>query len=400
MQPTETEPAPAFRAMTRRAQGRVIGGVAAGLAEHLGVKVVWVRAAFLLLILCEGAGVPAYATLWLLRPLDQDGSDSELTPSSRLRDLGLILAAFVGLAVINSDDRAAWALGIVVVVGAGLMWRALDGSAKRGVAAWLTPVGWLWAILGAALVVAGLSVVLLAQVSFSSLRTALAAVLVTLVGTGLILLPVLAKLWRSLDAERAAHAREEERARLAAHVHDSALQTLTLIQKQAENPREVLRLARSGERELRRWLFEPQPEGSGGAAPWDCAEGLHEALRAIVAHVEDDHRVRVGAVFVGEPSPGFSPERAEALIGATREALANAARHSGALDIALYVESDAKGSSVYVRDRGSGFDPDAVAADRRGVSVSIIDRTRRHGGQAEVRSEVGGGTEVRLWVPT
>jgi signal transduction histidine kinase len=397
MPSTEAEPRPVFRVMSRRSEGRVLGGVAGGLADHLGVRVAWVRAVFLVLVLCQGAGLFCYAALWLLRPLDQEHPEHARgsgLPNQRARavDWALILAALAGLALLNSAHGVSWVSLIAVAIGAALLWRALDGAVKRkhGSSSWCTPAGWIWVVAGVGIVIAGLAVVLVAQIDLSALRAAFAAVAVTLVGVGLILLPVLAKLWRSLDAERAAHAREEERARLAAHLHDSALQTLTLIQKQAENPREVIRLARGGERELRQWLFEPLPE---------AGEGLHEALRKIVAHVEDDHRVRVGAVFVGEPNPGFCAERAEALVGATREALVNAAKHSGALDIALYVESDVEGSAVYVRDRGAGFDPLAVDTDRRGVAVSIIDRTRRQRGRAEVRSEIGGGTEVRLWVP-
>jgi signal transduction histidine kinase len=386
----EAESRPVFRTMPRRAHGRALGGVAGGLADHLGVRVEWVRTVFLLLVLGKGVGIAIYAALWLMRPLSSEVVSEPQRSRGRFLDWTLIIVALVGLAALNSSDGAPWMLMLVVVIGAALLWRALDSSTRRGVAGWLTPSGWIWLALGAGLVITGLAVILVSQVDFSSLRTAFAAVAVTLVGTGLILLPVLAKLWRSLDAERAAHAREEERTRLAAHVHDCALQTLTLIQKQAENPREVLRLARGGERELRSWLFEPHKSAD---------EGLHEALRRVAAQVEDDHGVRVQVVTVGESSPDLSEEGAEALVGAAREALVNAAKHAGVLDVDLYAESDARGSAVYVRDRGEGFDPAAVPEDRRGVAVSIKDRLARRGGTAEVKTHVGKGTEVRLWIP-
>jgi signal transduction histidine kinase len=81
---------------------------------------------------------------------------------------------------------------------------------------------------------------------------------------------------------------------------------------------------------------------------------------------------------------------------AAREAMVNAAKHSGADKVDVFAESDGRRTEVFVRDRGRGFDPDAVADDRLGVRNSIVDRMRRHGGTAAVRSAPGEGTEVRL----
>ena len=84
---------------------------------------------------------------------------------------------------------------------------------------------------------------------------------------------------------------------------------------------------------------------------------------------------------------------------AAREAITNAAKHSGASTVDVYAEATASGVEIFVRDRGTGFDPARVAEDRHGVRSSIIGRMQRHGGDASVRSTPGEGTEVRLSLP-
>ena len=182
--------------------------------------------------------------------------------------------------------------------------------------------------------------------------------------------------------------RTQERADLAAHLHDSVLQTLALIQKNANDGPTVARLARSQERDLRSWLY-------AGEATDDST--VASALRGVAAEVEDAHGVSVEVVNVGD-CPMTEPLRP--VVNATREAVTNAAKHAGTGQVDVYAEVTAAAVDVFVRDRGQGFDPAAIAEDRYGVRNSIIDRMDRHGGSADVRSTPGEGTEVRLHLPT
>ncbi|MGH2833433.1 MAG: sensor histidine kinase, partial [Solirubrobacteraceae bacterium] len=196
--------------------------------------------------------------------------------------------------------------------------------------------------------------------------------------------PMLVRLLRSLSFERAARIREQERAELAAHLHDSVLQTLALIQKRAGDPREVAGLARRQERELRSWLLSRPGE--------DQRDTVTRALQATAAEIEELHRVPIEVVAVGDaPLQGL-----EAVVAAAREAMTNAAKFAGSERVDLYAEVDAQRVEVYIRDRGVGFDQQAIPADRRGVRDSIIARMERHGGHASVRSQPGEGTEVEL----
>ncbi len=251
------------------------------------------------------------------------------------------------------------------------------------------------AVTAAAAVLSGLSLARLAVGDVAGVVEAASQVITYTVGAA-IFWWVLEVLRRSEGERRAAleavadararAARAEERAEVATHLHDSVLQTLALIQRRAADAEEVAALARSQERELRRWLFE------GGSASGD---GLAEGLRAIGAEIEDRHRVRVEVVTVGDAP--FSPTVA-ALLAATREAIVNAARHSGEQEVAVFAEVAEGRATVYVRDRGRGFDPASVPADRRGLAESIVGRIERVGGRVEVISTPGRGTEVRLEV--
>jgi signal transduction histidine kinase len=184
-----------------------------------------------------------------------------------------------------------------------------------------------------------------------------------------------------------AEARAEEKSRVAAHLHDSVLQTLALIQRESADSARVVSLARRQERDLRDWLF-----GATGLE----SDGLADAIRRVGAEIEESYRVQVEVVAVGEAS--MHPA-AEALLGAAREAMINAAKHSGAEIVSVYLEADSKVLRLFVRDRGVGFDPDAVARDRRGLHDSISRRVVQVGGTSEIRSTPGQGTEIRLEVP-
>jgi signal transduction histidine kinase len=202
---------------------------------------------------------------------------------------------------------------------------------------------------------------------------------------GLLTVPWFVRLGRSLSFERAARIREQERAELAAHLHDSVLQTLALIQKRAADPREVAGLARRQERELRHWLLARPHVGA--------RDSVAGALERAAAEVEELHRVPVEVVTVGDAQ---LTGRLEAIVGAAREAMTNAAKFSGSERVDLYAEVEPERVEVYVRDRGVGFDPEAVPPDRRGVRDSIIARMERHHGRAAVHSAPDAGTEVEL----
>ena len=193
---------------------------------------------------------------------------------------------------------------------------------------------------------------------------------------------------RDLMAERQARALAEERAQMAAHVHDSVLQTLALIQRSADDPQHVVRLARAQERELRSWLFEGRPPGTIG----DEAPTLAEGIGVIQRQVEADHGITVQTVVVGDC---HLDDGLRALLDASREATVNAAKWSGASQVSLYAEVEPGAVMVFVRDRGRGFDPDAVPEDRQGIAQSIRARMARFGGSADIRSSPGDGRRGR-----
>ncbi|GAB2695976.1 ATP-binding protein [Thalassiella azotivora] len=407
--------------LRRTLQDRWVAGVAAGLATHLGVPVARVRAVLVLLVPLGGAGVLAYLLLWLLvpaapvarrtgtAPADRrggptpdagaehaggpDGGDDRAT-AQVLQDNALTTVAGAALVAVGSATLAQRAgVGVepltvaalaAIVVGALLAWGRLDRSDR---ARWLasaggdTRPGLVRLASGVALAVVGLLLLLSGTVDAAALRGALLAAGAVLVGTGLLLAPWVTQLGRDLVAERAARVRADERAEIAAHLHDSVLQTLALVQKRADDPVEVTRLARAQERQLRQWLY---------AAP--APARLAEAVRGVVAEVEDLHGVPVEVVTVGDTALDGD---LHALVQALREALVNAVRH-GAPPVSVYVEVTEDGVEAFVRDHGPGVDLDAVPADRLGLRRSVLERMARHSGSASVRRPAGGGTEVRL----
>jgi len=223
---------------------------------------------------------------------------------------------------------------------------------------------------------------------FTALLGGLIYAAVALAGVALVIAPLLWRMFTQLRAERVGRIREQERAEIAAMVHDQVLHTLALIQRNAADAKEVVRLARGQERSLRNWLYKP------AASPTDK---LSAAVEQIVAEVEDTYAIVVESVVVGEIDVD---ESVAALVAAAREATVNAARHGKVGTVSLYAEVEVETISVFVRDRGVGFDMAAVGPDRHGVRGSIVGRMERHGGTAEIRSEPGAGTEVRLTMPT
>jgi signal transduction histidine kinase/phage shock protein PspC (stress-responsive transcriptional regulator) len=421
---TATAPPPAATAgsgsprpprLYRSAEGRLVGGVAQGLALHLGLDAWVVRAAFVLLAVSGGAGVVAYVAFWALVPLSPDGRPPGREPSTpaagapdpgRAGDdqtyrVGPLLAlgalAVGGLLLVQQigiDPTAAAAIPFLVLgLGVALLWRVADDSQR---ARWRRTArdsvsgrtAGVRVLLGLGLVVVGAAALVGAVRGVQAAVDGLVGGLVVSAGVALVAGPWLYRNARDRAEERRELIRSQERADLAAHVHDSVVQTLTLIQRNADDPREVTRLARSEERALRQWLYR-----RGGPDP-----GMfRSALESAAAEVEDAHGGTVSVVVVGDAAVD---ERLGALVQATREAMVNAVKYAaGGGPVSVFAEIEPTQASVFVRDRGPGFDLDAIPQDRLGVRESIVGRMTRHGGVAKVDSTPGEGTEVRLTMP-
>jgi signal transduction histidine kinase len=217
----------------------------------------------------------------------------------------------------------------------------------------------------------------------------LVATVAVVIGIALVVGPAVTRLVHALIAERRERIRADERAEVAAHLHDSVLQTLALVQRRADEPREVGRLARMQERELRGWLLR------GDAPATSASSSLGAALEELAASIEAEHGVPVEVVRVRD----CGIEGTEPLRAAAREAILNAAKHSGAAIVSVYLEVEPDQATIFVRDRGRGFDPESVPSDRGGISHSVIGRMTRAGGRAAVRSVRNDGTEIELVLP-
>jgi signal transduction histidine kinase/phage shock protein PspC (stress-responsive transcriptional regulator) len=412
----------ARRTLHRPVEGRIVGGVCAGLAQHLGWDPRAVRIGFVLLTLPGGAGLVAYLFLWALTPQSVgglvEGADGSVpvdparphphtaqaaavgagTDDDQERDAtrvllvgGLLLAA--GLVVFAQNAGFNLRLGflvplLVVAVGAIIAWSQLD-DAQRG--RWLGSSAGTRRFsaarlaFGTVLALAGLVIVATRGRSLAAIWDIALASLAVVAGVVLIAAPWWLRLWSDLRHEQAERARATERADIAAHLHDSVLQTLALIQRKADDPAAVAQLARAQERELRSWLYAG-PAGSDATLAAAVAEAAHE--------VEDLHGTPIELVATGDRPLDAG---GQALVRAVRESLLNAVRH-GAAPVAVYVEIGPGGVEAFVRDHGPGFDLDDVPDDRLGVRQSILGRMERHGGTARVR-RLEQGTEVSLTLP-
>ena len=389
MQVTTTIAAPtAHRVLQRAASGRALGGVCGGLAEHLGLSTLVVRLAFAAITLAGGVGIVLYAAFWVIVPQRDDHGEEGIEGRGQLLALGAVVVAGLLLLAQAGVVRTSASLLPVgaAVLGAAILWRQAD-EAQR--VRWRVtaggPRGVVRGVGGTVLVLAGAAGFLATRGQLGSARQALFATGVAIVGVAVLTGPFWLRMTADLTAERRERIRVQERAEVAAHVHDSVLQTLALIQKAADDPREVPRLARSQERELRGWLYRPAADAT-----------LTGALERAAAEVEEAHRTPVEVVVVGDCPVD---EHLTALVHAAREAMVNAAKHSGARQVQVYAEVEPTRLTVFVRDRGSGFDLAAVPGDRYGLAQSVVGRMHRHGGTALVRSTPGEGSEVRLVLP-
>jgi len=364
-----------------RERSALLGGVSVALADHLGWSVRTVRAVFVVSSVLGGAGALLYLWLWALVPVVPDDS----APAVRRRapvaailvGVGAATAIVLSTALAGADTLATNALIVVVLsLGGAVAWNLTldrtDPDRSREYALW---------VRGLAAVI----LLLTGIVTLLSRPAAINAVLgvgVVVLGIAVVVAPRVVTLWTELQASQTARVREEQRAEMAAHLHDSVLQTLALIQNRAGASSEVARIARAQERELRDWLFT-------GSAPVDA--DLASELREIAALIELDYAVRIDVVAVGEFGP--SPV---ALVAAAREAMLNAARHAGG-EVSVYLESTVSAIDIFIRDRGPGVTLETVPDDRLGIRESIIGRMARAGGSATIGAGAdGSGTEIHL----
>ncbi|MEO9247584.1 PspC domain-containing protein [Citricoccus nitrophenolicus] len=396
--------------LTRSREHRAIAGVCAGLARHLGLPLGWVRLGVVALSLLSGVGVVFYAWLWIFVPDEGEavvgaaepvrGAAEQVRPwklANLPESLGrgwqvvlglvlLVLAAALTLQVV-AGVRLNWGMlgpAAVVLLGVALVWLQFDtlrgGALEHGTRR-VTSL-----VLGLLLVMVGILALAAGYVGTQDLWLGLVVALVILAGVALVAAPWVLKLWRDAAAKSSALAVQTERAEIAAHLHDSVLQTLALIQRNAGDSAVVARLARAQERDLRQYLYaDPtRPEGN-----------LTDRLQDLAAAIEDNHGQPIEVVTVGTATGGWL----DPLLQASREAMLNAVRHAGhGGPVRVYAEAGPAAVEVFVKDRGAGFDLGAIPRDRLGIRESVIGRMERAGGTATITTG-DDGTEVRLHLP-
>jgi signal transduction histidine kinase len=375
----------------RRRQRRLVAGVAGGVADRLGVNDGYVRAAFATAATMWGIGVVLYAVIWHLTIDIEDDRPPRTIDSRQRLGLAVVFVAAVWIMVGAGLVPDGFATAVVATLSFGLaaLW---DRSDSPTLARIILPGGSgglsIFRLVGGmVLVLGGLGILFSSVGAVAEIGFSLLAVAVTVTGLLLAFGPWILRLAQDLGRERRERVRQEERAEVAAHLHDSVLQTLALIQRN-EDPRMMASLARAQERELRTWLY--------GRAPVPGEDLLSTALEAAVARVEDERHVAIDFVRVGDAT---LDDRGRALVGAATEAMINAAQHSGAGRMSVYLEVGEGAAEVWVTDQGQGFDKTTVPSDRRGLADSVTGRMIRHGGVAVVESQPGEGTEVHLTMP-
>lgn len=376
----------------------MVAGVASGLAGHLNVPVFWVRVALIISALLNGVGVFAYALVWIFTKIERpragteqnatgqdlarvgEASTSKLLSSWALVALAIIGAAF-SLILTTGFSLSVFIPMAIVGVGVLMVWIAYDRGLESNTNIFIIAAGGV-------LVLSAIVVVVMNWDGHANFVAALATVVLTLLGVAALGVPLWVRLWDQLGEERAEKAAADERADIASRLHDSVLQTLALIQKRAEDPAEVARLARGQERELRQWLFDSQdktPQTTGT---------VFTALKRACGEVEDLYGLRIVPVTVGTDEP--LSDETQAAVLAARESLVNVAKHAGVETADVYAEIMLGELNIFVRDRGCGFDPEDVPAGHHGLAESVHGRVERAGGKVRVKSELGEGTEVAI----
>jgi len=394
-----------------------LGGVCAGLSAHLGWSPLVLRVLFVVLVSTRLVGVALYLVLWLVMPRSTAGRAAPgieaatrtgmRSATTELRPVDYGVAGGLGLLGVGllwivqtspwAMDPALLTAGLLAAAGLGIVWWQADQASTRevrragGLRRWVEPLMAHWTtiatiLVGLAAIAAAIAVFVATQEQLGEIGRILLVLGAAVVALLLVSLPWLLRVRHSLAEARDDKLLADARADMAAHLHDSVLQTLALIQRQAKDPRAVVRLARRQERELRQWLYgETTDEAS-----------LSQALASAALDVETDHGVDVDVVTVGDCD---LTSEVTAVVRAAREAMVNAARHAGVDRVDVYAEVDPDQVSVFVRDRGAGFDPASIDPDRMGIRGSIVERVRRAGGRAIIRSSPGEGSEVRLELP-
>ncbi|WP_159611805.1 ATP-binding protein [Glutamicibacter sp. JC586] len=401
-----------------RSEKRMIAGISGGLSEHLGIPLNYVRLGFIALTALGGVGAVLYAWLWVFVPSAEEAQADELRSwGTRTRSLAeemtrvqqgifrsregfeansswrevLIGSGLVVLAILALAQWSGWNIrwdliwpGLGILAGILLAWLQLDEQSTKTTKKYSRPV-LIRLGLGLLLVIGGLLTILSGAVGISDLLGGMWAALAIIAGSVVVLLPWGTRLWRDFLAERSSRQAAAQRAEFAAHLHDSVLQTLAVIQKRSDDPAAVRTLARIQERELRQWLYGNQDLDDEDVV----VEIQHEANDIEQLLLRDVEVIAVGN------AQGFDGQ--QALVAASREAMMNAAKHAEG-KISVYVECSKESVEVFIRDRGQGFEMDEVPEDRHGVRESIIGRMHRAGGTAEIRSSET-GTEIQLSMP-
>jgi signal transduction histidine kinase len=399
-----------LRPLRRGRDNSILGGVCGGFATRLGIKERNIRVIFALLTLVFGLGILLYMTFWLV--LTRSGEEHSIIQQifQNRREAQFVLVAFIATLILiialqstgtQTSDGFGWPL-LLSAFAAFAVWRGASSDERNHLSDFFdsAPViggafsksrkGVLLRIVaGAGLVYFGLNQLNHIGGVWGSAGSALFGTAVLVVGVLVLFAPWWLQNVRELTSERRERVRIEERALMVTHLHDSVLQTLTLIERAAANETDVVRLARNQERELRQWLFSP--ETMTGAST--SFVGL---VGAIEHDVENDYGVRVELVTVSDCAPD---DRVTALVAAGREAAINAAKWSEATSVSIFTEVEQNSISFFVRDRGVGFDLDAIPADRQGIALSIRQRMSQLGGEAIINTAVGAGTEVQLVMP-
>lgn len=371
----------------RRRSNRIVAGVAGGIADTLGVRDGYVRAAFLTLVTVWGLGIVLYLMAWVLTYDRIDDTETEPVDSGRALGLGL---AFLGL-ILLLGTFGLWPNPVLVIATGALSFGTAaitDPSSPGPLVALMNPgvekVSRWRLLVGVLLLVGG--IVMLSTALGQVFEFGFVFLAVFLTGLGILIAfgPWVRRLLTDLGEERSERVRQEERAEVAAHLHDSVLQTLALIQR-SDDPQRMAMLARHQESELRDWLY--------GTVPLEGVDLVSTALKQAANRIEQDFQIPVDVVTVGDHPVD---ERTRAIVGAASEAMVNAAKHSEAARMSLFLEVRDDELEVYVTDQGRGFDLTAVPADRKGVSESIRNRMEKVGGSVSIDSEPGEGTEIML----
>lgn len=377
----------------RSVDDRMITGVAGGIANKLGIRSIFVRAAFVSMTLAGGVGLILYLLAALILPSYAVDEEPLAHSATRTQMVGIGAMFMASMLLLQAAGiwfgNFVWPATLVIfglsiaIDTSGVNYeRSLSGitGSGEGRRSW-----WLVAV-GLVMMVGGLVVVLSSLDRLQTIGVLILALLLALAGFAIVAGPWIWSLIEDLNTERRARIRSEEKADMAAHLHDSVLQTLALIQR-SDDPKKMVTLARSQERELRSWLFDKQASDT---------QTLRGELADAANRVEEAHDVPVSVVVVGESH--LNGDRQRAIIGAATEAMMNAAKHSGADRVSVFAEASEAQVDIFVTDQGKGFDVDGVDDDRQGIAESIKGRMHRHGGTAKVDSESGVGTEVHLTI--